>query len=362
MPSIPLPFAISLLLAIVSARMTRRWMQGRTNGGFLALVVYCAILSAVVGLRWSYNTPLIRLMQPVMASVLPPLAWISFALSRGSPLRSLSGMLLHAVPIIVVIVLSVAGREILDPVLVALFLGYGLALILAAKRGSEHFSLARIGEEPQLRKAMFLAGMLLIVSGIMDFAVAASLALGGEEWARDVLTAGTVLTLAAAGYVAIVADGSVPPSHDDEDNDPDYDPDPDPQAAGNDAGIVAAIDVLMRERRLYRDPNLTLDRLARRARIPARQISGALNRTWGRNISQVINEYRVEEAKRLLAESSQTIVVVMLEAGFQTKSNFNREFRRVTGTTPSDFRRSFREPAAPANAPTVQEKLFPEKT
>ena len=44
----------------------------------------------------------------------------------------------------------------------------------------------------------------------------------------------------------------------------------------------------------------TLDRLARRLAIPSRQISAAINRTYGRNISQVVNEYRIRDAMRLL--------------------------------------------------------------
>ncbi|MBN9047321.1 MAG: helix-turn-helix transcriptional regulator [Rhizobiales bacterium] len=361
MPSIPLPFIISLLLAIVSARMARRWAQGRANGGFLVPVVYCAILSAIVGLRWTYDEPIIRLLQPILASALPPLIWISFAFSRRLALWPPGSMWLHAIPTIIVIALRFAEKEILDPVLVAVFVGYGLALIFAARRGSEHFSSTRIGEEPRVRKAMFLAGALLILSGVIDFAVSATLAYGDAAWTRDVLTIGTVLTLAAAGYAVIVADGSVPPSHDDEDMDPES-TDPVRKAGENDADIVSAIDILMRERQLYRDPNLTLDRLARRACIPARQVSGALNRTWGRNISQVINEYRVEEAKRLLIETRQTIVVVMLEAGFQTKSNFNREFYRVTGTTPSDFRRSCHGGEEQTGGLMVRGKPFPEKS
>ena len=97
---------------------------------------------------------------------------------------------------------------------------------------------------------------------------------------------------------------------------------------------------LMREKELFRDPDLTLNRLARRAGIPARQISGAVNRVQGRNVSQMVNEYRIAEAKRLLRENDLAVTQVMLESGFQTKSNFNREFLRATGMTPSDYRRT----------------------
>lgn len=72
---------------------------------------------------------------------------------------------------------------------------------------------------------------------------------------------------------------------------------------------------------------------------PSRHISMAINRTQGRNVSQIVNEYRIREAKCLLKETDLPITAVMFECGFQTKSNFNREFIRVTGVTPSDYRR-----------------------
>jgi len=107
----------------------------------------------------------------------------------------------------------------------------------------------------------------------------------------------------------------------------------------------------MREQHLYRDPDLTLQRLARRSGIPARQISGALNRIYGRNVSQVVNEYRVSDAKQRLVTTSDQITAIMLEAGFGTKSNFNREFLRVTGMTPSGYRSSGGQSSAAPGLP-----------
>ncbi len=94
----------------------------------------------------------------------------------------------------------------------------------------------------------------------------------------------------------------------------------------------------MQEKKLYRDANLNLERLARRAAMPSRRISSAINRTMAKNVSQYVNDYRIAEACRLLAETDQSVTEIMLEAGFQTKSNFNREFRRVTDMTPVAWR------------------------
>ena len=54
--------------------------------------------------------------------------------------------------------------------------------------------------------------------------------------------------------------------------------------------------------------------------------------------SQYINRLRVQEACRLLAGSDMSVTQVIYAAGFNTKSNFNREFTRNTGQTPSAWR------------------------
>ena len=108
--------------------------------------------------------------------------------------------------------------------------------------------------------------------------------------------------------------------------------------AAADSEVMANIEALMQARTLYRDANLTLDRLARRAGISARQISGAINRTTGKNVSQYVNEFRIAEACQLLQSTDKPVTAIMFEAGFQTKSNFNREFRRVTGLSPVEWR------------------------
>jgi len=109
---------------------------------------------------------------------------------------------------------------------------------------------------------------------------------------------------------------------------------------GEDADTIRRVDETMQEKKLYRDANLNLNRLARRAGIPARQISAAINRTTGKNVSQYVNEHRVAEACRLLNETDQSVTEIMLTVGFQTKSNFNREFRRVTDMAPLAWRNS----------------------
>ncbi len=95
----------------------------------------------------------------------------------------------------------------------------------------------------------------------------------------------------------------------------------------------------MREKRLWADADLNLARLARRMGVPARAVSEAVNRVHGISVSHYVNNHRITEARRLLSETDMPVTRILFEAGFMTKSNFNREFLRVTGENPSDWRR-----------------------
>lgn len=99
------------------------------------------------------------------------------------------------------------------------------------------------------------------------------------------------------------------------------------------------------ERQLYKkEGGITLEQAGRILVIPARQISQAINRIYGGSFSQYLNDCRVKAAQALLREQSDTpITTLMLDAGFSTKSNFNKEFQRVTGVSPSEYRKQIKE-------------------
>lgn len=98
--------------------------------------------------------------------------------------------------------------------------------------------------------------------------------------------------------------------------------------------------VLMEERELFMaEHGITVSRASKLLGVPARHLSQAVNTVYGASYSQYLNDYRVERAKRLLrGDAEQSITMVFLEAGFSTKSHFHREFSRVVGMTPSEFR------------------------
>jgi AraC-like DNA-binding protein len=100
------------------------------------------------------------------------------------------------------------------------------------------------------------------------------------------------------------------------------------------------IERLMAEERLYLEPELTLSDLARRLQTNASVLSAAVNRAFGKNFNDFVNEYRVEAVKRLLTDpavSHLSLLGIGLECGFNSKSTFNRAFRKVTGVAPSEW-------------------------
>ncbi|MDX1383755.1 MAG: helix-turn-helix domain-containing protein [Thermoanaerobaculia bacterium] len=98
----------------------------------------------------------------------------------------------------------------------------------------------------------------------------------------------------------------------------------------------------LQEERTYLDPSLTLGGLAERLGVAPRTLSQVVNSQLGQSFSELVNGYRVEEAKRLLADPErdrEPVLDLALEAGFNSKSSFNEAFKRITGTTPSQYRR-----------------------
>ncbi len=101
------------------------------------------------------------------------------------------------------------------------------------------------------------------------------------------------------------------------------------------------IDSVMRSEKPYLMADITLDVLAERLAIPARDLSMIINRHFDNNFYEFINNYRIEEAKKILIDPKnrdKTITDIYLEVGFNSKSVFNTFFKKIVGQTPSEYR------------------------
>lgn len=99
----------------------------------------------------------------------------------------------------------------------------------------------------------------------------------------------------------------------------------------------------MKTQRPYLQSTLTLDQFARELGINRMYVSQIINEQLGKNFSDFINEYRVEEAKQRLldpAKAHYSVLGIAYEAGFNSKTVFNAAFKKATGQNPSDYRKA----------------------
>lgn len=111
-----------------------------------------------------------------------------------------------------------------------------------------------------------------------------------------------------------------------------------------DPALIAALERLMTEERVYREEGLTIARLAERLAVPEYKLRRAINQGLGyRNFNVFLNRYRLDEAKAALADPAQApvpVLTIALDAGFQSLGPFNRAFKAETGQTPTEFRKA----------------------
>lgn len=96
----------------------------------------------------------------------------------------------------------------------------------------------------------------------------------------------------------------------------------------------------------YLNHLLTLENLAKQLDISPRILSHIINHHFNKNFFEFINHYRIEESKLLLeAESNRkaTMMDIMDAAGFNSKATFNTFFKKLVGTTPTQYRKNFWE-------------------
>ena len=101
---------------------------------------------------------------------------------------------------------------------------------------------------------------------------------------------------------------------------------------------------LMNREHPHRDPDLTLADLAERLNTSPHKLSEVLNGELAQSFYDFVNSYRVSDVRRRLAEGKSdhlTVLTLALDAGFASKSTFNQVFKKLTGQTPSSYRRAF---------------------
>ncbi|WP_332399201.1 AraC family transcriptional regulator [Vibrio metschnikovii] len=338
MLAVPLPFIASLLFIITAllVRPKSNWLKS----GVFWFSILCAAMTTVVGLRWTFDIALLRCVQPVLGAMLPVAAWLCF-----SKTQHVNTKYLHWLGPIIVAIASINPSRVwlvaIDIVLICLYLAYGLLLIKESLKIPTH---VRLNQITTVLFAQRAAGFLLLMSALIDGMISYDLIRNSAAHINLILSfsylaliAGIVTTVTTASQHTVVEptnNAITQPSL------TEIKSSSLSMSKQEATQICDKLSHLLTEKELYKDVDLTLARLSKRLGVPAKPLSQAINQVYGENISRVINSFRIEHAKSLLLTSNMSITEVYLASGFQTKSNFHREFSRITGQTPSGYRSS----------------------
>lgn len=302
-------------------------MDGR-HGPLAMLLALCAFQGLIISLAQHYLVGVARMLQPVTASMIPPMAWVAF---QATAVRQLEWRdAVHLLVPCVVGVLVAMQSLALDSVIPGLFVLYGGAIIWHCHKGADALPRMRLEAGDLPGRVWQIIGWSLIASALSDGLIVIAQIMDAshlQPWIVSIASSVTLIVIGALTLSGALNQGTPEPE----------DEVPTPRHAdAMDAQIMTQLETYMAQSQPYLNPDLTMSQLSRRLRVPVKLLSGAINRVTGENVSRYINAARIVVAQRALIEG-ENVTAAMLGAGFNTKSNFNREFLRVTGASPSDW-------------------------
>ena len=94
----------------------------------------------------------------------------------------------------------------------------------------------------------------------------------------------------------------------------------------------------------YLNASLTIYQLARELSMSVQELSTLINHSLHQHFFDFVNEYRIKKATDLLKDPEKqklTILEILYEVGFNSKSSFNTVFKKFTGSTPTEYRKKY---------------------
>lgn len=107
--------------------------------------------------------------------------------------------------------------------------------------------------------------------------------------------------------------------------------------------LIVELEKLMFDKKYFEKQNLTIEKLAKKLNTNRTYLSDAINTYYHKNYSTWINEIRIDAARKMLASKKFdhfSIEGISNLAGFSSISSFNSIFKKITGITPSQFKKS----------------------
>lgn len=334
MPVLPVPMIIALLLL---GFLVQRLLTRAMHPTLLLLIGFCALQSAIIAVVQYYGMIMLRPLQPLLATTIPAVAWLAFRQAAFGQVRQW-GPYFHMIGPVVALICFAAYPKALDVLIPVLFAGYGLAIFVTLLGGEDSLPHSRLENGDMSVLVWRVLAIALIASAGTDIFIAIRLASGDASvllWLPSLFSSTTLLILGLLGL-----SNSIESQNDCLSEDASYSN----EEKRRDDAIIEKLDAYIASHKPYLDAELTLARLARKLMVPEKQLSSAINKRKGENVSRYINTYRVQHACNMLQNGS-SVTEAMLDSGFNTKSNFNREFLRVQKTSPRLWMQSKNKPS-----------------
>ena len=105
---------------------------------------------------------------------------------------------------------------------------------------------------------------------------------------------------------------------------------------------LSKLEQYMVEEKPFLNPSLTIQDVSAAIEIPVRDLSLLINHKLEQHFYDFVNTYRIENAMDILKDGTKskvTILEILYEVGFNSKSSFNTAFKKHTGNTPTSYRK-----------------------
>lgn len=101
------------------------------------------------------------------------------------------------------------------------------------------------------------------------------------------------------------------------------------------------IDIIFKHVNSNYQNHISLDEISEKVSMTVPAFCRYFKKSTGKTFTQLVNEYRVVYATKLLLESKSSITDICFECGFNNFSHFNKSFKYITGKSPSQYRKEF---------------------
>ncbi|MCV0427081.1 MAG: AraC family transcriptional regulator [Roseibium sp.] len=309
---------------------------------FLVLFSLMAMEAVLVGFRFALGNLEFLAIQRVLPVWIAPAAYLAFAVMAKAGAQAYRAVAFHeviAVAFTLAMFMPAPFVGYVDALIAASFAVYSALLFRLWWLGPDHLSEVATNLHDLLRRLLGLAILVLISTMLIDVLIAFLFAQELDDAAAITISVVSLLFLALAFVVVIISlkvrlyaqlNQGKGTAEDTE---------------GSELLVDAARRILI-DKQLYKDPGLSLTRLARRVGVPDRDLSRAINQHTGSNVSQFVNQVRLFEAARYLATTSEPVTRIQEKVGFLTRSNFYREFQKQFGDAPGTYRKKAQSSSA----------------